>query len=85
MGHYITEEVATAARVAAVDASLSLPKHSASTLGPSSPTGGTTSSSLFALSPHPAPTSAVRSGSRRFVSRRQRSSDSPKGSLAPIA
>ena len=39
LGHYITEEVATAARVAAVDASLSLPNHSEAPFGPNSPTG----------------------------------------------
>ena len=39
LGHYITEESATAARVAAVDASLSLPNHSEGTFDASSPTG----------------------------------------------
>jgi len=39
LGHYITEEAATAARVAAVDASLSLPNHSEAPFGPNSPTG----------------------------------------------
>ena len=39
LGHYITEETATAARVAAVDASLSVPNHSEATFGSTSPTG----------------------------------------------
>ncbi|HRI54126.1 MAG TPA: site-specific integrase [Pseudomonadota bacterium] len=38
LGHYITEEAATAARVAAVDASLSLPNHSEASFGSNSPT-----------------------------------------------
>jgi integrase len=46
LSHYITEEVATAARVAAVDASLSLPNHSEANSGENSPTGGSTSTLL---------------------------------------
>ena len=44
LGHYITEEAATAARVAAVDASLSLPNHSEAIFDQNSPTGGPTRS-----------------------------------------
>ena len=47
LDHYITEEAATDARVAAVDASLSLPNHSGANSDPNSPTVGSTSSSLF--------------------------------------
>ena len=46
LSHYITEEVATAARVAAVDASLSLPNHSEANSSENSPTGGSTSTLL---------------------------------------
>jgi len=68
LDHYITEEAATDARVAAVDASLSLPNHSGSNSDPNSPTVGSTSSSLFTTSPSPrvkmtaATRSAVASG-----------------------
>ena len=51
LGHYITEEAATAARVAAVDASLSLPNHSQAIFCKNSPTGGPTGNLLSALSP----------------------------------
>ncbi len=47
LDHYITEEAATDARVAAVDASLSLPNHSGTNSDPNSPTVGSTSSSLL--------------------------------------
>jgi hypothetical protein len=47
LGHYITEQAATDARVAAVDASLSLPNHSASESSPESPTGGPTTALLL--------------------------------------
>ncbi len=50
LGHYVTEETATAARVAAVDATLSLPHHSDSISGPNSPTSGPTGSLLPLLS-----------------------------------
>jgi integrase len=50
LGHYVTEETATAARVAAVAASLSLPHHSDSISDPNSPTGGPTGSLLPSLS-----------------------------------
>ena len=50
LSHYITEEVATAARVAAVDASLAFPNHSEAKSDENSPTGGSTSSLLSALS-----------------------------------
>lgn len=46
LGHYISEEAATAARVAAVEASLSVPNHSAASSDENSPTGGPTRSSL---------------------------------------
>ncbi len=46
LGHYVTEEVATAARVAAVDAHLSLPNHSEANSGENSPTGGPTGTLL---------------------------------------
>ena len=51
LGHYITEEAATAARVAAVDASLAFHNHSDATFGQSAPTSGPTPSKLLALSP----------------------------------
>ncbi len=50
LGHYVTEESATAARVAAVDATLSLPHHSDSISDSNSPTGGQTGSLLLSLS-----------------------------------
>ena len=50
LGHYVTEEAATAARVAAVDASLSLPNHSESNSDQNSPTGGPTAALLLSKS-----------------------------------
>ena len=50
LGHYITEEVVTAARVAAVDAHLSLPNHSEGNSSQNPPTGGPTGSLLPSLS-----------------------------------
>ena len=42
LGHYVSEEAATAARVAAVEAQLSVPNHSAAHSEQNSPTGGPT-------------------------------------------
>ena len=50
LGHYITEEAATAARVAAVDASLAFHNHSDATFGVNPPTCGPTPSKLLAMS-----------------------------------
>jgi len=50
LGHYITEEAATAARLAAVQAHLSVPNHSAAPAEQNSPTGGPTGNSLSSLS-----------------------------------
>ena len=50
LGHYITEEVATAARVAAVDASLTFLNHSEIRFGQNSPTSGPTGSNLSIMS-----------------------------------
>ena len=51
LGHYITEEAATAARVAAVDASLTFLNHSGSRFGENLPTSGPTGSQLLIMSP----------------------------------
>ncbi len=51
LGHYVTEEAATAARVAAVDASLSLPNHSEAPMAPKLTDGEIEMSLLLSLSP----------------------------------
>ncbi len=51
LGHYVTEEAATAARVAAVEAQLNVPNHSAAHSEQNSPTGGPTGKLLPTLSP----------------------------------
>ena len=50
LGHYITEEAATAARVAAVDANLASPNHSVPHFGQNPPTSGPTGNSLLPMS-----------------------------------
>ena len=51
LGHYITEEAATAARVAAVEAHLAFPNHSDAIFRQIPPTGGPTGESLLTMSP----------------------------------